>query len=134
MGSLSKFRLDKDKSTEGIWVKFMADIEVKIARMYNPEFNKYYAEISEPYLNQIRRKTADKDTKSDLIKDAVAHCIIKDWKNIEDENGKPIKYSPEKALEIISDEANVIFYDFVLDIANSFYLFFEQQKEQAVKN
>ena len=134
MGSLSKFRMDKDKSVEGVWVTFGADIELKIARMHNPDFNRYYAEISEPYLSQIRKRTADKVTTADLMKDAVAHCIIKGWKNMEDDKGKTINYSPEKALEIISDEANVIFYDFILDVANSVHLFFEQQKEAAVKN
>lgn len=134
MGKLSRYRLDKDKSVEGVWVKFGDGIEVRIARMYNPEFNNYYAKISEPQLNRIRRKTADRETKIELMKNSVAHCIIMDWKNMEDDNGKTIKYSPEKALEIISDPANVIFYDFVLDVSASFQLFFEQQKEDAAKN
>ena len=134
MGKLSQFRLDNETSVEGIWVKFGAGIEIKIARMNNPEFVRHYDEISQPFLSQLRKRTAGRETTVDLMRDAVAHCIIKDWKNMEDDSGKAIKYSPEKALEIINDPANVIFYDFVLDVAGSAHLFFEKQKEEAVKN
>ena len=134
MGSLSQFRLDNDKSTEGIWRKFGAGIEVKIARMHNPDFNKYYEEIRGPHLSQIRSRSIDMETSVDLMKRAVARWIIRDWKNLEDEKGKAIKYSPEKAYEIISDPANVLFYDFILDVSASVNLFFEEQKEQAGKN
>jgi hypothetical protein len=134
MASLSKFRFDMDKSVQGVWVPFAADIEVKIARLYNPEFNRYYAEIREPHLTRLRNKNGQDKTGAELMKDAVANCIIKDWKNLQDDDGKTIKYSPEKALEIISDEANALFYDFILDVAGTLQFFFIQQKEQAVKN
>ena len=134
MGSLRQFRLDNEKSVEGVWHKFGGGIEVRIARMHNPEFNKYYEEISEPHLGQLRRRTADAETLRALMKQAVAHCLIRDWKGMEDDNGKAIKYSPEKALEIISDPANVIFYDFVIDVSASVNLFFEEQKKESVKN
>jgi len=134
MGSLRQFRLDNDKSVEGVWHKFGAGIEVKIARMHNLEFNKYYEKISEPVLGQLRRRTVDGETLRGLMKQAIAHCLIRDWKGMEDDDGKTIKYTPEKALEIISDPANVIFYDFVIDVSASINLFFEEQKEQAVKN
>lgn len=134
MGSLSQFRIDNDKSVEGVWHKFGGGIEVRIARMHNPEFNKYYEKISEPILGQLRRKTVDGETLRSLMKQAVAHCLIRDWKGMEDDDGKEIKYSPEKALEIISDPANVIFYDFVIDGSASINMFFEEQKKESEKN
>lgn len=134
MGCLNKLRVDSAKSTEGVWVPFAEGIEVKIARMNNPEFVRYYAEISESHLRQLRRRTGVDDKAADLMKDAVAHCIIKDWRNLQDDKGKEIKYTPEKALELISDEANLIFYDFILDASSSFQLFFEQNKAESAKN
>jgi hypothetical protein len=134
MGKLSQFRLDGDKSIEGVWHKFAAGIEIKIARMHNPEFDKYYAEISESHLGDLRRRSVDAELRTELMKKAVARCIIRDWRNIEDDNGKAIKYTPEKAYEIISDPANLLFYEFVLDASLSVNSFFEEQKEQAEKN
>ena len=134
MGSLSKFRLDEKKSVDGVWRDFGAGIKLKIARMHSPEFNKFYAKISEPYRNQIRARSLDGDILADLMKQTIAKYVIRDWKGLEDDDGKPIKYTPEKALEIISDPANVIFYDFVLDVSTSVNLYFEEQKKAAAKN
>lgn len=134
MGSLSKFRLDEKKSVDGVWRTFGAGIEVKIARLHNPEFNKFYAKISEPYRKQIRAGILDVDILADLMKQTIANCVIRGFKGLEDDDGKPIKYTPEKALEIISDPANVIFYDFVLDASTSVNLYFEEQKKAAEKN
>ena len=137
MGKLSQFRIDVDKSVDGIWRKFGSDIEVKIARWNNPAFKNYLAELRAPYLNQLRRRTDDKElerTIDDLDKKAAARFVIRDWKNMEDDGGKAIAYTPEKAFEFISDPAYEYFYNYVFNVSNNIDLFFEEQKEDAVKN
>lgn len=134
MGSLSKFRLDIDKSVEGQWFPFAEGIEVKIARMHNAEYDKYLDELRQPHIHQIRTGTLDVKTFDEITKKAMAKCVIRDWKNLQDEKGKEIKYSPEKAYEILNDPENEIFLGWIERISESVQLFIKEQKEQAVKN
>ena len=59
-------------------------------------------------------------------KEAIAHTIVLGWRNLEDDNGNSIPYSPEKALEFLKDPEMLDFYNWVLLTANNAELFRKQ--------
>jgi len=128
MAKLSQIKSDPKKTDEGIWLDFAAGIRLKIARLHNPAYAKYMTALQKPYIRQVRAGTLDAEISARLTKQVVA------WENIEDEKGQAIPYSPEKALELISDPTLFELYDFVLEVAASAELYRAQLHEDSVKN
>lgn len=128
MTELNSIRIDVDKSTKGIWVDYEGDIELLIARKPNPQY--------EDFLHGLVNKHAGVITKEadmDLTRQAVAHCVLRGWKNLT-EDGKPIEYSPEKALEFLRDPSLRDFYEFILVKAHDRETYRLKTKAKQAKN
>jgi hypothetical protein len=134
MAKLSSIAIDTKKSIDGVWCPLYDGIELKIARINNPDYEKYREKLNEPFLRQIRASIIDKGVMADLTKQAVAKCVLIDWKNIEDEVGQPIPYSYEKALEILRNPAYVQLADFVMAKACDYELYRQVAKSESIKN
>ena len=134
MAKLSQIRSDTEKTSEGIWLEFAVGIRLKVARLHNPAYSKYLTTLQKPYTRQIRAGILDADVAGELVRKAVARHILVGWENIEDEQGKPIPYSAEKALEFLSDPALSEMYDFVLEVSASAELYRAELHEDSAKN
>jgi hypothetical protein len=134
MAKLSVIAVDATKSIDGIFVPYYSDIELKIARLNNPKYEKFLQKLIEPHIREIRANNFDRDKRLDLAKQAAAKYLLVDWKNIEDENGKKIPYSPEKALELFRDSKFVDLYNFVIEVANSAEFYRQETKVESIKN
>lgn len=124
MAKLSNIAIDMKKSIDGIWIPFAAGIEFKIARMNNPEHTAYLKKITEPSEIKLKSKI-NKNLINELTTQSIAKCILVDWKNIEDDQGNPIPYSFEKALEILKNPQYVEILNFVAAMAASIDLYKE---------
>jgi hypothetical protein len=132
MAKLNAIAVDLQKSNDGVWVDHELGYSFKIAEAGNENYMKYLRQIQKPVLARIRIK--EEGLMEDLVKQAAAKFILVDWKNIEDESGQPIPYSPEKALELFKNPALHKIYDWILEKANDFELYKQQVQTDSIKN
>lgn len=130
---LKNLKTDPTKELEGVWEDFGEGTQILIARIGNKNYEKRLKELALPYKRQIRTNTISEDVYEDLLNKAVAKTIILDWKNLK-EDGKEIKYSPEKAYELISNPAYKDFKEALLTIAQEIALFKVGELEDGLKN
>ena len=129
MAKISEIMSDMDKVENGVWEKYSAGIELLIANINNTKYRKARSRLLKPHMRRLKFISADEIL--DLIKPAAAKHLLIGWKNIEDEKGNPIPYSPEKALEFFNDPKLVDLYNFVLEIAGENTAFAQELKEEA---
>ena len=60
--------------------------------------------------------------------------VLLGWANVEDDDGKPIEYSPERAAEILGDTQNWPLARFVLNASNLSSFYRKEQEEEAKGN
>jgi len=127
------FNIGKLKSTsEGVWVDCGADLRIKILRMGNPAYEEEIRKLAKPFMRQMRLGTMSIEDMENLAKKATAHNIIQGWENLEDEDGTPIKFSKDKALELFDKYPD--FYSIVKDVASEAELFRQDDMEEGAKN
>lgn len=134
MAKLSSLRIDAGKDLEGVWTSYAVGIELKIARLGNPNYRAYMRKIGRPHKAQLRHGLMDDDKLEMLSKEALAHTVLLDWRNVEDDNGTPIQYTPERGLELFEDPEYADLYSFVVDFANTAENYRNQEMQEAVKN
>lgn len=112
MGKISSIRQDPEKCQKGVLFEFNAGIKLRIARYNNPTFKKVVADLSKDKLAALR--AGDPEVTAAVNREAAAKALLIGWENIEDDGGYAIPYSPEKALEFLSDPTMQDLYDFVI--------------------
>ena len=134
MAKLSLVKTDPEREIDGVWVTYELDIELKIARIGNTAFDDLVRTLSEPHLKGIRNKRLKPEQLEAITKKAAAETLLVDWKNIEGEDGKKIKYSSKKALEFFDDPTLSDMYKFVVITANEAELYRQEIDEDSVGN
>ena len=134
MAKLMAIRTDNEKELNGVWIPYELGIQVKIARAGNTKYQAYLQELCAPYRTSIRQTIQDAEILQEVTRKATAKCILLDWKNIEDEEGNPLSYSPEKALELFSDPELKDFYEFILTVSQGKEEFRKEVIEDSEKN
>ena len=85
-----EFGTDSNKEVKGVWHDDFGDgLEVKIARIGNPIYQKTFNDISKPHRKAIRRGTLKDETAEKLLIKAMAKAIVLDWKGLS-ENGSEV--------------------------------------------
>lgn len=134
MAKIGKIQVDPKAELEGVWIPFALDIEIKVARLGNKNYDAAIRGMSKPYTTGFRVDKIPDGVMEDITKKAIAEHVIKGWKNLEDDKGKPIKFSSKKALELFNDDANRDFYKFVISAANDAETFRRESMEEARGN
>ncbi|TFH65748.1 MAG: hypothetical protein E4G91_01325 [Candidatus Zixiibacteriota bacterium] len=122
---------DKTLETEGVDVKISSGAIVTVARTNNPKFKNYLRQLLKPYERQMQRKRMDDELLEDLTLKAISKYVLLGWKGIE-LDGKPVKYSPEKAYELMKEFED--FAEDVLDAASMRETFRAEIVEENTKN
>jgi hypothetical protein len=117
MAKLHAIATDMNKAENGIWIPYEAGIELRIARYGNKNHNQYARQLLKPHVEIIRGRNAEPELLNDIDRQAAAKYILMDWKNIQDDDGKDIPFSTEKALELFRDPAYEDFYKFVIQVS-----------------
>lgn len=131
MPSINSIKRDTDKSENGVWVEYAKDVEVCIRPMPNKEFNEFL-QRSARGRGRARRRMQENDD-IDVQRRAVAHHVLIDWKNVEDEDGNPLPYTPEAVGEFVSGEFEDL-YLFVVGVASDETLYRKEEAEEEAKN
>ena len=148
MGRMSQYRSDPKKLEEGVWDEFgdPADpIRFKIAYL-----NHGLAEAVQALPPDQRQRAKNKRLSSkewlDVYMEATSSHVLLDWENMqaEDEEGNPavddegepimVPYSPEKAREILEDDNQGEFHEWLLERARSRERFRQEMLEDASGN
>lgn len=118
MAKLSATKIDSNAEIDGIWTTYDLGIRLKIARLGNQKYREYMRKIGRPHQLQIQHGTLDDATMETLSREAVAHTILLDWENVEDEDGNALKYTPELGEELFKDTAYYDMLQFVVAFAS----------------
>ena len=129
---LNSVQLDLDKEKEGVWVDIDATTRLCIARMYNPKFNKLFEKLAAPYKNAVKRGMLGDDKANELMNKAISKTILIDWEGLTSD-GKPLKYSPDTAFDILNDKRYVTFRQMILDVAEDEAVYRAEEIEETGK-
>ena len=141
MGTLASIKTDPNLETEGVWTPYPdTDIEFKIARLKNPEAEPALRKAFEKLRGDKSRKGQRKlqnMTEWDQLQTmapVVARHIVKDWKNLEIEEGVEHPYNYENCLALLRDPQLRDVYDFIIEVASDGDEFRAELMEEAEGN
>lgn len=124
---ISTFATDLDLEEKGVWVEIGDGGSLLIARIGNPKYNEHVRRTAKPYKRQVRQGTMDEKLSAKLLNESMANTILLDWKGIEDDKGKPIKYTVEAAGQLLNDLKD--FRALVFELATEQQTFRRQEME-----
>ena len=132
MNLYSAFKTNTDLVNDGVWYAVAYDeneqpIEFKIAHMgqSNTEYTKALGEmVSGPSVTDAMSRA--------MMRKIFCKHLIKDWRNVQNEAGEPLQYSPDVAYGLMNDlpELYQALFVFAKDLDN----YLESKVEAAVKN
>ncbi|MDH3377783.1 MAG: hypothetical protein OEQ39_12615 [Gammaproteobacteria bacterium] len=125
---ISTFATDLDLEEKGVWVDIGDGGKLLIARLGNPRYQEAVRRLSKPHKTQIRNKTISEDLSDELLLKAMAESILLDWKGLEDDKGKVIKYSTETAFQLLRDLRD--FRNLVVELATEQAAFRREETAQ----
>lgn len=113
---LTNIALDNKKEKEGVWFDIDGETSVLVARMYNPNFQKLFERLSMPYRNSAKRGLLKDEKAEEILSKVLSKTVLLDWKGLT-LAGKQVKYSTDKAAEILSDKKYSTFRQIIIDYA-----------------
>lgn len=130
---LSELAQDIDLEEEGVEVDLPCGATVKVARLNNSKARVRTERLMARFrhLERAGKPIPGKEQRRILV-EVIAHDVLKGWSLAED--GKPVPYTPERAIEILSDEKFRDFFDEVREAAQYRETFVRQEVEAAEKN
>lgn len=129
---ISALKTNRQSEVEGIWVDGPEGLRLKVARMGNPKYQAAVRRIGKPHARQLRQLTADTAIVEDVSKRAVAETILLGWENLQDNDGKDIPYSSQKAYELFNEVPD--FYTMVCEYASDVQLYRDDAMQEAQGN
>ena len=91
---------DVSKFTAGTWVEILGG-QFKVARAGNPEYEQALEDSG-------YRKKEEPQAKQRALYEAIATGVLKDWKDVEDNDGNAIPYSVENAIEVLMENPDLV--------------------------
>lgn len=135
---LKSLTRDRGEVNAGIWIKDIPnldDIELKVRGLTSDEALLFKAEKerSAPRSDRLKDGNLKPEASFRIFSQMLAEVILIDWKGIE-ENGKPLKYSKEKARQIFADKNFLPFHDAVVWAAQVVDFGYDETKEELAGN
>lgn len=133
----SKYAIDPQAAEDGVWVTLHEGAEVLVARFNNPRHRKVLERLRRPYKNMMRSgQELPEAVQREITNKSMAECVLLGWRGetFTNEDGSPIPYSYDKALEYLSDPEMEDFANQVSFIALSGETYRKQSLEDAAKN
>lgn len=133
MLDLGKFETDLDKEINGTWEELEGDAKLLIARAGNPNYQRLYRAIPAGVRQAIDDDRVTDDEVRKHIATLLSETVLLDWDGLT-VNGKEIKYTKEKAYEILADPKYKNFSLTVTTLARDQAVFAVKQEDTNVKN
>jgi len=132
---LSEFRRREEVGQAGVWVDLGEGLRVKVARMSrtNVNYRNALQQLGRPHRSLVRRTgEMPEDVAEQITLEAAAKHILLGWEGLVEDDGTEIEYSPEKALEVLTEFPE--FTDLVFEAAQDLATFAERELEDAAGN
>ena len=127
------FNIEKLRATnDGVWAECGGGLRIKVARMGNPAYEESIRKSAKPFMRQMRLGTMNVEDMEGLAMKAIAKHIILDWENLDDNDGTPIPFSPDKALELFKEYHD--FYTMVKEVSGEAEIFRSDEMDEAAGN
>ena len=133
MASIESIKTDSKLELDGKWVDYYG-IRLLIARAGNQNFNEVMRSLVEPIQEEIREDKTTVDDFAELLILARSKAVLLGWENLEDNDGKPIVYSSDKAAEFFRNPELHDFYKFVVAVSEDSAQYAKKVAEESVKN
>ena len=127
----SYVKTDPALESNGVEVELEDGAVIIVRPIRNPDFKRYLNKLHKPYERKIQQKRMDQEVLDGLTRKAVAKHVLIGWKGITID-GKAVKYSPEKAEELMIEFDE--FQDDVLTAATARETFRQEIVEENEKN
>lgn len=124
---LSAYKTDRKREIEGRWVSGSRGGQYRVARISNPKYKAYRDRLLKPHRRSIDADSMDPEKLRELLARAVARHILLDWKDVEDDDGKPIVYTSQVGEQALIEVPDL--YDEILRHADNFEDFALEQQE-----
>ena len=126
---LAKFKQSLVKAETGSTIDMGDGLKVTVARIGCKAYQDVIKKLTAPHQRAIRNKTLDDSVYETIMNKALAETILLGWEGLEDEHGEVIKYSKEKAYELLTDPEYKDFKDAISDLANEQEVFRQAEVE-----
>ena len=104
MPKLDSARVDNRLETDGVWMTHPLGYRFRIARSGNDRFMERVRELRQPWLSLIEGGgDIPRGENSRIISEAGADFILVGWEEVLDGAEKPIPYSHEASLKLLTD-------------------------------
>jgi len=130
---LAEVKVDRKTQNEGVWVEHDMTTSFLIARMGNPKFKTRFNALMAPHQRKYEAGKLDMEMQGQIMARAVSETILLDWRGLT-LDGKEIKYSKERAFEILSDATAEEFLALILEYAQDNERFRNEKLETSSKN
>jgi hypothetical protein len=101
------FKIAKSRDSrldEGVWATFRGS-QFKIAHVSNLKFQRVLAKLQAPHRKAIDKGNLDYEDSRQIVSESLAQGILRDWKDVVDEDNQPVNYNPKLGAEaILNDE------------------------------
>lgn len=134
MNIYKAFQTDTTAEIEGKYFNIdgLGDAEFLLAYQGNPEFKRLNAELLRPYRVEISTGTLSQEKQDEILIECFSKKIVLGWKNVEDDAGNPLEYSPDKAAELLTALPHLLKRIYALSV--NWENFRVADKELAIKN
>jgi hypothetical protein len=130
---LSEVKVDGKTQSEGVWVEHDTETSFLVARMGNPKFKQRFGALMAPHQRRYDAGKLSNEMQSQIMAKAVSETILLGWKGLQ-MDGKELKYSTEKAYEILADPTAEEFLALILEYAQDNERFRNAKLEEMAKN
>jgi len=109
MSIFKTFKTDAKLETEGILIQYgenskgaMEAFRIARAGGGNQRFEKTLTQRTKPYRRQIQTDAMDAKVSKRIFMEVFVDTVLLGWENIEDENGNPLAFNRDNALDLFT--------------------------------
>jgi hypothetical protein len=130
---LNAFAVNTKAEESGIWSD-VGDMSFLIARVGNDNWKSTYKDMERKAYGSLARKKDKRDAEKDvhMMLECLGRTCILDWKNVS-LDGKEVKYSKEKSVEILTDKRFKPLAEHLLELAMDEERYMEDEIKQDIE-
>lgn len=111
------FATDPNKESRGVWFPWQKGIEFLIKSADCPDYQRAFRKAIRIHKHKLKADALDDATIAKIQARLIADHLLLDWRNVDDEQGAPIAFSPDVAEKFLADPRLRTLSKFILECA-----------------
>ncbi|MCX5570619.1 MULTISPECIES: hypothetical protein [Kaistia] len=111
---LANLKIDSARLEHGDWVgdiPGLGDIRLRVRGLGNDDYRRRQSELSAALPRHLRKEPAEQDK---ILNTLIVETLLEGWEKVEADDGKPLAFTRENVLAILSDPDMRAFSDGVI--------------------